>query len=72
MDVLKTITKRIIKNEVEGYSYEIAPDEEGIGLVEILYKEDGVVIERESFDPETAKLVADAMIKCANELKEGR
>lgn len=51
--------------------YEIGPDRDGLGLVEIRVRESGGGISaRMTFEPELAKLVATAMLKCCNEITD--
>ena len=55
----------------DGCSVGVGPDRDGLGCVEIHHIDDkGAIMERITFCPEQALLVADAMIKCANELKK--
>ena len=58
-------TLREIFNDEDKSCVEIGPDRDGLGLVEIRYREDnGKVTERMSFPPDQAKLVIEAMKGC--------
>jgi len=70
MSEFKCVTKRLLLNEKEDYSYEIAPDKENMGLVEIVYKEHGVIKERTTYSIEVARQIADAIVQCANEIED--
>lgn len=62
-------TLREIWNGEDKSHYEIGPDRDGLRCVEIRYRgEDGKIGERMLFPPEMARLVSEALAKCANEL----
>lgn len=66
-------TMREIWTNGEVEHYEVGPDRDGLQLVEIRYREQGGKIgERMSFPPELARLISDAMAKCADELEKKR
>jgi len=51
--------------------FEIGPDRDGLNLVEVRYKTtSNKIISRMSLTPERARLVAKAMLACADELEE--
>jgi hypothetical protein len=55
-------------NDGDGWSVEVGPDRDGLGCVEIRFKEDGHKIkERMTFGPEIALLVGEAIVKAAND-----
>ena len=53
----------------EGYHYEVGPDRDGLGNIEIRYYEgkDHSVVNRMSFDKEGAKLLAKALMELSQE-----
>lgn len=65
-------TVRVIHNNKEGYSFEVGPDADGFGCVEIRYKETDRISERMSMPPECAELIAKAIVLCADEVKTAK
>ncbi len=62
-------TMREIWDDKYGDCVEVGPDRDALGMVEIRYKtDDGAIGSRLSFPPERARLVAQAMLVCADEL----
>lgn len=53
----------------DDWHYEVGPDRDSLGCVEIRYKEKGKTVGRMTFPPEIAELIAQAIIKTANDLK---
>lgn len=49
---------------------EVGPDRDGFGCVEVRLRLDGKIVERMSFAPEQADLVAEAIKACATELRQ--
>ena len=64
-------TLREIWNDMDKSHYEIGPDRDGLGCVEIRYlDENKKIAERMTFPPEMAIVLSDALQQCARELKE--
>ena len=63
-----------VENEPDYEYFEIGPDRDGLGCVEIRMKErkKDEIVERMMIAPEIARHIAEAMIKCANELDENK
>lgn len=60
---------REVWDDESGDHIEIGPDRDGLGCIEIRYKDkNGKIEERMTFHPEMARLVAQAVLKCADEL----
>ena len=58
-----------IWNNEDKSNYEIGIDRDGLGCVEIRYRnEEGKIAGRMTFPPEMARLIADALQLCANEI----
>ena len=56
-------------NTGDGWHVQVGPDRDGLGCVEIRYRDDAnKIVERMSFPPEFALLVGEAMTKSANDL----
>lgn len=55
----------------DGARWEIGPDRDGLGCVEIRYRESGSekIVERMMFDPAATLLIAEALKLCAQELQ---
>ena len=69
-NIFKMEIRREIRNNEDATCYEIGPDTDGLNCVEIRYRgEDGIVKERMTFPIELARLIADALFSCADELK---
>ena len=62
-------TVREIWNDADKSCVEIGPDRDGLGLIEIRYREDtGKITQRISFPIAQARLLAIAVEECAKEL----
>lgn len=59
-------TVREIRNDEDGSYYEIGPDADGLGLVQISHSKLGSL----SLPPALARMIAKAFCKCADELEE--
>lgn len=63
-------TVREIWNNEDKSSYEIGPDRDGLGCVEIRYRDEaGKITERMSFPPDQVKLITKALELCVNEIE---
>ena len=63
-------TLREIWNDMDKSIVEIGPDRDGLGCVEVRYRdEDSKIKERLSFPPDQALMVAAALERCAMEMK---
>lgn len=57
-------------NDDDGTHVEIGPDRDCFGFIEIRRKDEkGKIVERFAFNPEEAKLIAEAILSCYSELK---
>jgi hypothetical protein len=66
---VELVTK--IWDNTGGTRFEICPDADGLGCVEIRFvNEDGKICDRMTFPPEIAQAMADAILLCAKQLKE--
>lgn len=64
-------TLREIHNDEDGSRYEVGPDRDGLDCVELRYRNlEGQFIERMTFPPDLAYLIADALIECGQELEK--
>lgn len=62
-------TMREIWDDKNDDCVEVGPDRDALGMVEIRFKTDnGAIGERIGFSPDRARLVAQAMLACADEL----
>ena len=62
-------TMREIWDDKHGDCVEVGPDRDALGMVEIRYKtDDGAIGSRVSFQAERARLVAQAVLQCADEM----
>lgn len=60
---------RQIWDDDDGEHFDVGPDRDGLNLVEIrCYNPDGKIVERLSCPAEQARLVARAMLLCADEV----
>ena len=64
---LETV-REVWDEESGGDCVEIGPDRDALGLVELRCKHDDKIIERMSFMPAQALLIAQAIIACAGEI----
>lgn len=63
------VTRKVaIPNETE-YHWTIAPDRNGMNVVEIIYWEDGKQNAHMTFAPDAARLIAKAMLECSDEVE---
>lgn len=63
-------TVREIWNDADKSCIEIGPDRDGLQLVEIRYRDEAhKIAERLSFPSEQARLIATAIMRCADELE---
>jgi len=70
-DVWELETLRKIWNNKTGEHFEVGPDRDGLGIVEVRLKlADGKIIERLGMSKPAAKLVADAIYKAIKEIEE--
>lgn len=60
--------REVWDEESGGDCVEIGPDRDALGLVELRCKHDDKIIERMSFMPAEALLIAQAIIACAGEI----
>ena len=62
------VLREIWNNEDKSH-FEVGPDRDGLGCVEIRYSDEkGVIQERMAFLPEMASLIGKALTLCADEL----
>jgi len=68
--MFRTLTKREIRNDEDDSCYTIAPDDKGMGCVEIKGNAVvGKIAECMQFPPDEARQVARALIHCADEIE---
>jgi len=68
--LFRILTKREILNDEDNSHYAIAPDDKGMGCVEIRDVDKfGKMVALMRFPPDEARQVAKALIACADELE---
>lgn len=66
---LETMRSILANTSLRHYCVEIGPDMDGLDLVEIRWRNSqNNITERMTFEPSLAKIVAEAMLKCASEI----
>ena len=66
---LQTV-REIWGDETIETGWEVGPDRDGLGCVEIRYREGGTkILQQMTFPPEAAKLIGQALIACAEEME---
>lgn len=53
-----------------GFYFEVGPDRDGLGMIEIREKSEGKTTKYFVFPIESASLITDAITKCAKEIEE--
>jgi hypothetical protein len=57
-------------NDGDGWRFEVGPDRDGLGCVELRYVEDNPrkIVSRVTMDPHSAELVGQAILRCSKDL----